>query len=372
MYMVRKNIETLGELFSGPGGLALGALIGGERAGVAVRHRWANDIDPDSVATYIRNIPGADERSVLAEDVRNLDLSNLGPISGLAFGFPCNDFSLVGESKGIDGNFGGLYKFGVNALDHFEPDWFVAENVGGIRSANDGKAFSQILADLIQAGKHGYVVTPHLYKFSDYAVPQSRQRVIVVGIRSDLRIKFLPPSPEEFEKVDVSSRRALTEPPIPADAANNELTRQSETVIRRLQAILPGRNAFNSDLPEELKLNVKGARMSQIYRRLDPELPAYTLTGSGGGGTHVYHWEEPRALTNRERARLQSFPDHFHFVGGKESVRKQIGMAVPPIGVAAIFESLFKQLRGVQTNKIPENLSSFRLKALEMIEKLPI
>lgn len=370
--MVGINIETLGELFCGPGGLALGAMIGGERASVAVRHAWANDIDPDSVATYIRNVPGADEGSVIAEDVRNLNFSNLGPISGLAFGFPCNDFSLVGESKGISGDFGGLYKFGVKALNHFEPDWFVAENVGGIRSANDGEAFSQILAELILSGTQGYVVTPHLYKFSDYAVPQSRQRVIVVGVRSDLGIKFLPPSPKEFEKVDVSSRTALTEPPIPADATNNELTRQSETVIRRLEAILPGKNAFNSDLPEDLKLNVKGARMSQIYRRLDPDLPAYTLTGSGGGGTHVYHWEEPRALTNRERARLQSFPDHFHFVGGKESVRKQIGMAVPPIGAAAVFEALFKQLRGIPTETVPENLSSFRLKALQTIEKLPM
>ena len=71
--------------------------------------------------------------------------------------------------------------------------------------------------------------------------------------------------------------------------------------------------------------------MSMIYKRLDPNKPAYTITGSGGGGTHVYHWKENRALTNRERARLQTFPD-FEFFGSKESVRKQIGMAVPVLG----------------------------------------
>ena len=74
-------------------------------------------------------------------------------------------------------------------------------------------------------------------------------------------------------------------------------------------------NAWTAKLPDHLKLNVKGATISQIYKRLDPNKPAYTVTGSGGGGTHVYHWKEPRALTNRERARLQTFPDDFKFHG---------------------------------------------------------
>lgn len=96
-----------------------------------------------------------------------------------------------------------------------------------------------------------------------------------------------------------------------------------------------------------LKLNVKGARISQIYKRLDPDKPAYTVTGSGGGGTHMYHWKEPRALTNRERARLQTFPDDFVFCGSKESVRKQIGMAVPCKGVQVIFEAILKSFAGI-------------------------
>ena len=78
--------------------------------------------------------------------------------------------------------------------------------------------------------------------------------------------------------------------------------------------------------------DVKKARMSHIYKRLDSSKPAYTVTGSGGGGTHVYHYKEDRALTNRERARLQTFPDRYEFEGGKESIRRQIGMAVPVEG----------------------------------------
>ena len=71
------------------------------------------------------------------------------------------------------------------------------------------------------------------------------------------------------------------------------------------------------------------------------------MTGSGGGGTHMYHWEEHRALTNRERARLQTFPDDFMFCGSKENVRKQIGMAVPPEGMKVIFEALLKTFAGI-------------------------
>ena len=113
-------------------------------------------------------------------------------------------------------------------------------------------------------------------------------------------------------------------------------------MVERLKYIKPGQNAFTADLPEHLQLNVRGAKISQIYKRLDPDKPAYTVTGSGGGGTHIYHWSENRALTNRERARLQTFPDSYEFIGSKESVRKQIGMAVPCRGAQVIFEAILK------------------------------
>ena len=103
-------------------------------------------------------------------------------------------------------------------------------------------------------------------------------------------------------------------------------------------------------------MNVRGAKISQIYKRLDPDKPAYTVTGSGGGGTHMYHWKENRALTNRERARLQTFPDDFIFFGSKESVRKQIGMAVPCIGAKVIFEAVLKSFAGISYPHIAPNI----------------
>jgi DNA (cytosine-5)-methyltransferase 1 len=143
---------------------------------------------------------------------------------------------------------------------------------------------------------------------------------------------------------------------IPEWASNNELTKQSQRVVERLKYIKPGENAFTADLPDYLELNVKGAKISQIYKRLDPDKPAYTVTGSGGGGTHIYHWKDPRALTNRERARLQTFPDDFVFYGSKESVRRQIGMAVPPEGVRVILVALLKSILGIKYESISCNI----------------
>ena len=106
---------------------------------------------------------------------------------------------------------------------------------------------------------------------------------------------------------------------------------------------------------EDCRLRCTKARMSHIYRRLHPDKPSYTITGSGGGGTHVYHYKEHRALTNRERARIQTFPDNFEFVGSKESVRKQIGMAVPVLGAKIILKSILKTFANIDYPSIKEN-----------------
>ena len=178
--------------------------------------------------------------------------------------------------------------------------------------------------------------------------------MIIIGIRNDLPYEFKVPSPDSYKPK--TCKQAIEEPPIPADAPNNELTRQSAQVVERLKYIKPGQNAFTADIPEELQLKVKGAKISQIYKRLDPERPAYTITGSGGGGTHVYHWSENRALTNRERARLQTFPDDYIFEGSKESVRKQIGMAVPAEGAKIIFEAVLKTFAGIPYDYIEASI----------------
>ena len=232
----------------------------------------------------------------------------------------------------------------------------MAEIVSGLQSADRGSTFSLILKELRAAG---YVVTPHLFKFEEYGVPQARHRIIIVGIHKNESVEFRVPSTAPYAGLDNSCRSAIENPPIPPEAPNHELTKQSATVVRRLKYIKPGENAFNADLPKDLQIKTT-TKISQIYKRLSPDKPSYTVTGSGGGGTQIYHWKEPRALTNRERARLQTFPDSFVFCGSKESVRRQIGMAVPCAGARVIFEAVIKTFANSKYDWINPNINGLQ------------
>lgn len=272
----------LGELFSGPGGIGYAATMAntisasGEK--YSIEHVWATDYDKDTCDTYAYNIVGKKSKSVVCSDIRNLDfdkLSQISSIDGLAFGFPCNDFSMVGKQKGINGTFGPLYSYGMKVLQKFKPMWFLAENVGGLRNSNEGNAFKTILKELEECD---YKITPHLYKFEDYGVPQARHRIIIVGLRNDIGKEFKVPSPKSFSNVDNSAQTAIEIPPISSDAHNHEQTKHAKQVIERLKHIKAGENAFNAKLPKELELNVKGAKISQIYKRLHPQKPSYKVT----------------------------------------------------------------------------------------------
>ena len=344
----------LGELFAGAGGLAWGAKNATvENCTSKILHVWANDCDPNACNTYRKNILSNNPQNVICCDVGNLNLNKLEKIDAFSFGFPCNDFSIAGDRKGFGGKYGLLYEYGVKVLKIFKPLWFVAENVKGLSSTGKGEVQKKIFKSFNEAG---YNIFPHLYKFEEYGIPQTRHRIIIVGIRKDISKKFNPPSSEKYRNCDISSKNALENPPITNEMANNERTQQASNVVERLKYIKPGNNAFNSDIPEEYQLHVKGAKLSSIYRRLDPDKPAYTVTGSGGGGTHIYHYSEPRALTNRERARLQTFPDDFVFCGNKESVRRQIGMAVPCHGAKIIFEAVLKTFEDIEYDSVDCNI----------------
>jgi len=351
-------IYKLGELFCGPGGLALGALsskIKVEGRINSIEHAWATDFDQDSCDTYHKNIAKNQQDSVICEDVRKLNISSLSPIDAFAFGFPCNDFSIVGEQKGVEGKYGPLYSYGVKIINYFNPLFFVAENVGGLSSANQGMAFKKILFDLEKSGK-GYNLSVNLYKAEEYGIPQTRHRIIIVGIRKDLKKQFEVPKPTHLGKF-VSVKEALENPKILSTAHNHEFKRISKLVEERLSYIKPGQNVWNAKLPAHLMLKETNTKISQIYKRLDPDKPSYTITGSGGGGTHGYHYKENRPLTNRERARIQSFPDNFLFNGSIESVRRQIGMAVPPRLSQVVFKHILLKLANKSYPSVAQNIN---------------
>lgn len=352
-----KKVFRLGELYCGPGGLAYGALKSHSNDGkYSISHAWANDYDKDTCETYRKNICPDSPESVYCIDVRDLDIKALGPIDAFAYGFPCNSFSNVGEHQGLaNEKFGQLYWYGIEVLREHNPEWFIAENVSGIRSAGSGD-FQTILKDMRESG---YELTPNLYKAEEYGVPQTRHRVIIVGIRKDIDVQFHVPDPAQYKKDDITSKTALSD--IPEEAPNNEMRKLQEKVVRRLSFIRPGENVWQAekrlgeDFPEELRIKTK-TKISQIYRKLDPEKPAYTVTGSGGGGTFMYHWSD-RELTNRERARIQTFPDDFEFIGNYGSVRKQIGMAVPCRLSEIVATAVLNSFAGIEYPWVEANLS---------------
>ena len=353
---MKSNVFKLGELFCGPGGIACGAMRSRSADGkFSIEHSWANDYDQDTCETYRKNICPDSPESVICGDVRYLDIKKLGKIDAFCYGFPCNSFSNVGKHQGFGNEkFGQLYWYGIEVLKAYQPKWFVAENVSGIRSAGFGD-FQVILDDMRAVG---YKLNINLYKAEQYGIPQTRHRVIIVGIRNDIPVEFRVPSPRMYANSDISSRTALSN--IAADAFNNEHRNLSKKVITRLSYIRPGENVWQaeerlgSEFPDDLRIKTK-TKISQIYRKLDPDKPAYTVTAAGGGGTFMYHWTD-RELTNRERARIQTFPDDYEFVGNYSSVRKQIGMAVPCKLSEIVITAILNCFAGIDYPSVDANL----------------
>ncbi|SFQ09343.1 DNA (cytosine-5)-methyltransferase 1 [Lachnospiraceae bacterium XBB1006] len=352
--MEQKIVFRLGELYCGPGGLACGALRAkSDDNQFGVVHAWANDYDEDTCETYRNNICPNDPNSVHCCDVRKLEIEGLGEIDAFAYGFPCNSFSSVGEHQGLaNEKFGQLYWYGIEVLNRYQPKWFMAENVSGIRSAGSND-FQVILNDMREAG---YKIVTHLYKAEEYGIPQTRHRVIIVGIRNDIDIDFRVPSPAPYSDYDISARTALAG--ITSDMPNSEIRKLSSKVTRRLSYIRPGQNVWQAEasgeLPEELRIKTR-TKISQIYRKLDPDRPSYTITASGGGGTFGYHWTD-RELSNRERARIQTFPDNYEFVGKYASVRRQIGMAVPCKLSEIVVTAILNSFAGIPYESVEANI----------------
>ena len=272
----------------------------------------------------------ADNKYFANTDILNEDITKVNPYDFkdenydvLLGGFPCVTFSIVGKRVGLKDDVNGkLYESFVGFVDALQPKIFLAENVKGILSANKGEAIKIITKRFEETG---YKLKIQLVNFADYGVPQLRQRVLFIGVRKDIDDEFNIPKPTHKDK-HVTTKEAFKK--INKNCVNNNFMRQLPTTTAKLEAIPEGGNF--KDLPPELAVK---ALMSNIYRKLERNKPAYTVLASGGGGTWSYHYEEPRALTNRERARLQTFPDDLIFKGSNTEVRRQIGNAVPAVGV---------------------------------------
>ena len=320
-------------LFSGCGGMDLPF----HKAGFKVV--WAIDSNPYACKTFSRNIANV----IINDSIENIDIAQVPEADICIGGFPCQDFSLIWKRPGLEGTRGNLYTYFLDFVNKKKPKAFVAENVKGLLSANNYQAIKQIISDF-ESIAPGYLVKPKLYNFADYGVPQFRQRVLLVGIRMDTGFNFVHPQPEYGPNRNNPYRtagEALKN--VEAVLDNNKHHKIQTRTVEILNRIQPGGNF--ADIPKDSPYYVKGM-ISHVYRRIHPDKPSSTIIAGGGGGTWGYHYLEPRSLTNRERARLQTFPDDFVFEGSTTEVRRQIGNAVPPQGIAAVVESLIPLFKG--------------------------
>lgn len=353
--MARNNKPKVISLFSGCGGLDLGFESQGYET------VWANDINEWAVKTFKKNFGDIISQENI-EDINPYTNKSIPDCDLILGGFPCQDFSVIWKQPGLHGKRGNLYKSFLRFIDAKKPKAFVAENVKGLLSANNKQAIEQIVKDF-ESIAPGYVVKIQLYNFAEYGVPQFRERVLIVGVRVDTGFEFFHPSPQfgpEHKYPYVTAGEALKgAEKVPY---NNEKMNIAPKTIEMLKLIPEGGN-FTS-IPKDSPLYVKGM-ISHVYRRIKLDEPSRTIIAAGGGGTWGYHYPEPRPLTNRERARLQSFPDNFIFEGSNAEVRRQIGNAVPPKGVEAVAKALLPLFKDdynvIDLNKLKEELGSMSI-----------
>lgn len=297
-------------LFSGAGGLDLGFVMAGHEI------VWANDLYEDAVKTYQQNL-GA---HIVCKDIAEIPSSQIPACDIVIGGFPCQGFSVANMKRHEGDTRNKLYLQLLRVIRDKQPKFFVAENVKGILHFAKGKVYEQILQDMRELG---YRVQAQLFNVADYGVPQKRERVIFVGVRSDVDFEYKFPVPTHSREGDARSGR------------NRWLG------IGEVLAVLPDPDKPNN-LPNhtysKYKLNFNGYIG---HRPLDPLLPAPTVTARGddrGGVVILPHPNGMRRMTGRELATVQGFPLDFKFVGALSSVYRQIGNAVPPPFAKAIAE----------------------------------
>lgn len=352
-------------LFSGCGGLDLGFIQEGYNV------VWANDIDHWSCETLRLNFKDC---IVSESDVEDIDFNKVPDCDIITGGFPCQDFSIIWKRGGIETDRGNLYKHFVRAIKTKEPKVFIAENVKGLLTANNGKAIRKVIEDFQNLNGNSYRLYINIFNFAEYGVPQIRERVIIVGIRKDINYRFIKPKPTNNKSNYVTTGEALKG--VSEVEYNNEKMKIKQRTEKIINLIPEGGNFSN--IPKDNMYYVNGL-ISHVYRRLDRNKPSKTIIAAGGGGTWGYHYEEDRPLTNRERARLFSYPDDFIFIGNIAQVRRQIGNSVPPKGSNAIAKELLNLFNGeyIENKNLPflegdalKYIYKENLHQLKIIEKI--
>jgi DNA (cytosine-5)-methyltransferase 1 len=349
------------DLFAGVGGLSYGFSTLPEFNVIA-----ANEVEEDISVAYTLNHP---EVTMLNYDIRDLTEEKLTEaldgkkIDIVVGGPPCQSYSTLGKRQ-IDDR-ANLFMEYKRILQILQPKAFIFENVVGILSMDKGKLFKQVQAEF---DRLDYSLKHQILNAVDYGVPQFRERVILVGIRGDNNYEYPLPTHGEGLKPYVTLKDAIGDLPVLKSGQSNvvyaheadndflgfvrankstELTehtapRNGKHLIKIMETLKDGQS--KNDLPEDIRPK---SGYGNTYAKLWWERPSTTITRNFAcpSSSRCIHPRDSRAMSIREGARLQSFPDDYKFYGSDGMKRLEIGNAVPPLLSVAIAKQMLLAMR---------------------------
>lgn len=315
-------------LFSGGGGLDLGAHF------AEFKTLLVSDIIPSYTATIKANLPHVSVYNDDAMDLTSAKIRDLAKFNDdvdlIIAGPPCQAFSIMGKRQSLDDPRGKLTIKYFELVSELRPKVFLFENVPGLMTVNHGEDFNNLL-DFIKS-ETGYQLFRTKLNASDFGIPQERERIFIVGFRPDISCESF-----SFPVCATGPLHELLPDKMPSKYAlecvagvpNQVIRVHTEAVRKRFEAVPQG-----------------GRDRGSYSDKLKPEMPSGTvMIGSSAGGARPFiHPYEPRALTVRETARLQSFPDWYEFSGSRTEQYRQVGNAVPPLLAYEILSAIKRAL----------------------------
>lgn len=343
------------DLFSGAGGMSIGATMNG------IDVRYAVEFDKYAAATFALNHK---KTTLINQDIRNVTASHFQQFDGtqetvIFGGPPCQGFSTSNQkNRDMNNTNNWLYMEYVRLVDEVRPDWIVFENVKGLIETENGFFLEAVLNGF---KKLGYTTSHFVLNSADFGVPQKRNRLFIIGSLHGVEI----PQPEPTTKKHITVKDAISDLPdlnngdTPGikkyltaakssyaktmrgrlkQCGNNVVTDNAPHIVERYSHIPQGGNW--EDIPKRLMSNYADVFRCHtgIYRRLKEDEPSVVI-GNFRKNMLVHPWKD-RGLSVREAARLQSIPDRFRFAGSIGFQQQQVGNLVPPLLAKVVFENI--------------------------------
>lgn len=311
-------------LFCGCGGTDIGLIgnftfLGKHYAANNIEIVYANDIEETACRIFEKNLGITPDN----RDIRDVKSSEIPEFDILTGGFPCQSFSIVAQNPrrlGIKDERGMLFFEMCRILKEKKPKAFIAENVKGILSANKGSAFPLVIKEF---EKSGYSVVYKLLNSANYGVPQKRERVIIVGIRKDLKKTFVFQSePIQSEEQFIPLKKVL----------ENKVDDKYFFSDKAVEGMKKAKKCMNKGRAQDINkpCNTVGSHLAKVS--LNSTDPVLLIN------------KKYRRFTPREVARIQSFPDEYQLILSESAQYRALGNAIAPLMIWHIAKDLLETL----------------------------